>query len=126
MTELERCLEKNQWLELSDIKYVVDGWKNSKAPLATEARLIKKEEIEIEIREYDPCGGCGAVVAGECAKYDWLYNSNYWYWTISQYGDSSRVWNVCGGNLYGIFLSDGYMVRSVLELLKSADITTVS
>ena len=81
--------------ELSDIKYVVDGWKNSKAPLATEARLIKKEEIEIEIREYDPCGGCGAVVAGECAKYDWLYNSNYWYWTMSPYNDSSsEVWRV--------------------------------
>ena len=94
----------------SEVKYVVDGWKNAKAPAATEARLITKEELESEIREYDPCGGCGAVETGEFVKYDWLYNSNYWYWTMSQNETlPSDVWHVYengrfGGNgIFGIY-----------------------
>ena len=103
----------------SEVKYVVDGWKNAKAPAATEARLITKEELESEIREYDPCGGCGAVETGEFVKYDWLYNSNYWYWTMSQNETlPSDVWHVYengrfGGN--GIFGIYG-MVRPVIVI----------
>ena len=103
----------------SEVKYVVDGWKNAKAPAATEARLITKEELESEIREYDSCGGCGAVETGEFVKYDWLYNSNYWYWTMSQNETlPSDVWHVYengrfGGN--GIFGIYG-MVRPVIVI----------
>ena len=57
----------------------------------------------------------------------WVYNSNYYYWTMSQYGDSSGVWYVYdNGNLHDVDPSNSRMVRPVLELSKSADITKIS
>ena len=106
----------------SEIKYVVDAWKTAKAPAATEARLISKDEIETERKEYDPCGGCGAVATGDIAKYNWMYNNNYWYWTNTPYTDSySGVWVVrdSGGlDDYGVGNSD-YVVRPVITISKS-------
>ncbi len=107
----------------SEIKYVVDAWKTAKAPAATEVRLISKDEIETERKEYDPCGGCGAVATGDFAKYNWMYNNNYWYWTNTPYTDSSSsVWRVnhfgeLGSfSVYGDF--DG-VVRPVITISKS-------
>ena len=56
----------------------------------------------------------------------WVYNSRYYYWTMSQYGDSSYVWYVdeSGKRYFGLINRN--MVRPVLELNKSADITMVS
>ena len=86
----------------SEIKYVVDAWKTAKAPAATEVRLISKDEIETERKEYDPCGGCGAVTTGDFAKYNWMYNNNYWYWTNTPYTDSSSgVWCVSYDGVLG-------------------------
>ena len=109
----------------SEIKYVVDAWKAAKAPAATEVRLISKDEIETERKEYDPCGGCGAVATGDIAKYNWMYNNNYWYWTNTPYTDSSsKVWGV---NVYGELgsssvnyssFNDG-VVRPVITISKS-------
>ena len=94
----------NTWVETgcktdyasSEIKYVVDAWKTAKAPAATEVRLISKDEIETERKEYDCCGGCGQCIdTGDFAKYNWMYNNNYWYWTNTPYTDSSsNVWSV--------------------------------
>ena len=108
----------------SEVKYVVDSWKNAKAPLAIEARLISKEEIETERKEYDCCGGCGACIAtGDFAKYDWMYNNNYSYWTSNQYSDSSfdilRVSN--NGELKSGDLNSGMSaVRPVITIKKTA------
>ena len=106
----------------SEIKYVVDAWKTAKAPAATEARLISKDEIETERKEYDPCGGCGAVATGDVAKYDWIYNNNYWYWTNTPYTDSSSyVWRVSGSGALGNYgVNGGYgVVRPVITISKS-------
>ena len=80
--------------ETSDVKYAVDTWKDAEVPLATEARLITKEEIEdnLGIEEYESdCHGCGAKV--QKISVDWVYNSNYNYWaTISNNGiDNVRL-----------------------------------
>ena len=108
----------------SEIKYVVDAWKTAKAPAAIEVRLISKDEIETERKEYDPCGGCGAVATGDIAKYNWMYNNNYWYWTSTQYNDSSSiVWSVgnrgvLGSNSVSYNYRNG-VVRPVITISKS-------
>ena len=110
----------------SEIKYVVDAWKTAKAPAATEVRLISKDEIETERKEYDPCGGCGVVATGDFAKYNCMYNNNYWYWTMSPCNDSSsQVWRVNGGGTVGTgrvsSYGDGYgVVRPVITISKSS------
>ena len=124
----------NTWVETgcktdyasSEIKYVVDAWKAAKAPAASEARLISKDEIETERKEYDCCGGCGQCInTGDFAKYDWIYNNNYWYWTNTPYTDSSsNVWSVSydGGLGHGIVHSYGDLrgvVRPVITISKS-------
>lgn len=76
----------------SDIKYVVNAWKNAKAEAASGARLITYEELTTEL-------GC---TSNNCvnSSYSWLYSSNYWYWTSSPFGNLlSIVWYVhqnCG------------------------------
>ena len=88
---------------LSEIKYVVDAWKTAKAPAASEARLISKDEYEpmttVETYKTPTAPGTRYV-----PQYDWQYNNSYWYWTMSSFNDSSSiVWHVSGnGNLsYG-------------------------
>ena len=132
----ETCGYVNNWVETgcttayaqSEIKYVVDAWKAAKAPAATEARLISKQEIDdnFEIEEYKPCGdACGVVLDKITA--DWMYNNNYWYWTSTQYNDSSSVvWGVSddGGLGYryvdgGIYGDHNGVVRPVITISKS-------
>ena len=110
----------------SYIKTTVDAWKAAKAPAATEARLITSEELTenlgFEYQLIDTSEGY--------AKTDdtpsWVYNSNYWYWTMSPYTDSaSYVWSVdydgglgCKG-VYGDDYGRGGVVRPVIVLSKS-------
>ena len=113
----------------SDIKQVVDAWKNAKAPAATEARLITKDEIDnnFEFEEYDCCGGCGACKENRF-KDSWMYNRNYRYWTISQYNNSDYyVWGVeYSGSLIHFKVNGDHshyhdsVVRPVIVLPKSA------
>ena len=108
----------------SEVKYVVDAWKAAKAPAASEARLISKDEIETERKEYDCCGGCGQCInTGDFAKYDWTYNNNYWYWTNTPYTDSSSdVWYVNESGRLGnisVGINDGGVVRPVITISKS-------
>jgi len=109
----------------SEVKYVVDAWKAAKAPAATEARLISKQEIDdnFEFEEYKPCGDACGVVYDKITA-DWMYNSNYWYWTSTQYnGSSSYVWSVFGNGVLGSFSvnfgSYGGVVRPVITISKS-------
>ncbi len=108
----------------SYIKTAVDAWKAAKAPAATEARLITKNELidnlgyvlkENAISEqYIPSGTTPS----------WVYNSNYWYWTMSPYTNSaSYVWGVSsssglGGDGVVSYYGDG-VVRPVIVLSKS-------
>ena len=98
----------------SEIKYVVDAWKVNKAPMAVEARLITYDELTMEL-------GCDN---NNCmnSSYNWLYNKNYWYWTMNANGDSMQsVWGVFhygylfGNGVYG----DNGVIRPVIVLSKS-------
>ena len=108
----------------SEFKYVVDAWKASEAPLATEARLITFEELTnnlgFELQQVNP--------STQGYKYtentpSWAYNSNYNYWTMSPYNDSAlHVWHVDFGGKVGSNYVYNYdsVVRPVITLLKSS------
>ena len=85
----------------SEIKYVVDAWKEAKVPSASESRLITYAELN-DLGEfiYDetPSGTHKYVQL----QYDWLYSDDYFYWTMSQYNDSSsEVWYVRSSGFVG-------------------------
>ena len=112
----------------STVKQVVDAWKNTavKSGDTATARLITYDDLTDNLGfEKKNEGTIYPSSNGDTPT--WVYNSNYWYWTMSQYGDSSSVWNVIGnGRLRNYDPSDSRMVRPVLELSKSADITMAS
>ena len=115
----------------STVKQVVDAWKNTavKSGDTATARLITFDDLSTNLGYDESAKQC----TGSCwyNKPDdtpnWVYNSNYWYWTMSQYQDSSYVWHVFGDGILD-YNDPSYsrMVRPVLELSKSADITKVS
>ena len=99
----------------SDIKYAVDAWKTAQAPQALEARLITYEELTTDL-------GCSSSSCRNSSN-SWLYNSNYTYWTKSQYNDSaSYVWRVgLDGSLLDISVrSYNIVVRPVITISKSS------
>ena len=87
-----------------------------------EARLITLDELtnNLGYEYYEEGTNTGYRKTEDTPS--WVYNSNYWYWTMSQYNDSaSDVWHVINnggfshnsvGNCYGA-------VRPVIVLLKS-------
>ena len=112
----------------STVKQVVDAWKNSavKSDDTATARLITLDEL---VDNFGYTLNSAATGYNYSAEYtpSWVYNSIYYYWTMTPKTDSSFVWFVFGGgylNLDDPSLS--YMVRPVLELSKSADLTMVS
>ena len=105
----------------SEIKYAVDAWKSAKAPAAEEARLITRDEyIALTVTEtYETPTEPGTRYV---PQYDWLYNSNYNYWTMSQWNDSpSSVWRVdINGDLNtSDVFGKNIVVRPVIVLDKS-------
>ena len=108
----------------SYVKTTVDAWKTAKAPMATEARLITLDELT------DNLGYEQGMINPSTQGYvptsstpSWVYNSNYWYWTMSQYQDSaSTVWNLNRDgslrNHLGVSNLDG-VVRPVITISKS-------
>ena len=112
----------------SKVKQVVDAWKNSVVAIGdtATARLISYDDLtdnlgfekKNEGTIYPSSNGVTPV---------WVYSSNYIYWTMSQYGDSSYVMVVYeNGFLNRMVFYSGLMVRPVLELNKSADISIVN
>jgi len=113
----------------STVKQVVDAWKNTavKSGDTATARLITHDDLITNLGYINSLDTTQTRPSSNGDTPTWVYNSNYWYWTMSQYGDSSGVWNVnIDGDLIGNGPSDSYMVRPVLELSKSADITKIS
>ena len=112
----------------SEIKYVVDAWKTAKAPAATEARLIGLNdlpELGYELQPKDDTNSSLVYKKTENTP-SWVYNSNYWYWTSSQYNDSSSgVWTVGGNGVLGSSSVSGDrgtligVVRPVITISKS-------
>lgn len=112
--------------EQSEVKYVVDAWKVAQAPTATEARLIKYDELleNLGYDEIQECtGDCWSVIKKTEETPLWLYNSMA-FWTMNGYDDSTvSVWVVSGyvieASIYQ-FRGAFPVVRPVIVLPKSA------
>ena len=111
------------------MKHIVDNWAMANINeedlkednLGYKVRLITKEEYikNCEVKYNDETG-----LDNYIPKYQWLYNGDYWYWTMSDYDSSNfEIYNVSnGGELYnnGVYGFDSYAIRPVITLLKSA------
>ena len=113
----------------SNIKQVVDVWSNSKLKSSDlkedktgySARLITYNELIDNLGYGD--NGQGTIKMSQNGETpSWIYNSNYWYWTMSKYEDStSDVWFVInGGSVYSTSVGDNGSVRPVITIKKSA------
>ena len=111
----------------SEVKYVVDAWAADKFQNDElkevdnyKARLVQKEEVRSQF--YPSCRESASNCSIESATPSWLYNSNYYYWTMSQHQSfSSSVWSVFGdGRLrYSYVYTSSGAVRPVINLYKS-------
>ena len=110
----------------SEIKYVVDAWALDKVPNGlVDARLLQYDEL-IDNLGYDMATwDVSAWKVNPDYTPNFVYNSNYRYWTMSQHNDSlDSVWTVLGGGALGEFqvhqfMGEGYVVRPVIVLDKS-------
>jgi len=112
----------------STVKQVVDAWKNTavKSGDTATARLITKNELVDNLGYVEGYMATSYNITPDVTP-SWVHNSNYYYWTMTPKADSSDVWNVYTNGSLGVHdPSRGSMVRPVLELSKSADITKVS
>ena len=114
----------------SAIKSVVDAWASSKFTSSElkqvgnyGARLISLDEL---VQFYPSCTSEQREDDGFCNKENttpnWLYSSDYWYWTMSSYNDSSSgVWEVdINGHLFDSDVHyDSGAVRPVINVYKS-------
>ena len=116
----------------SEIKYLVDNWAADKFQASDlkedttgySARLITLDELKDTLGyEYFNNGSLEEYRLTSDTP-DWVYNSNYWYWTMSPYEDSnSVVWEIgTNGNLskWSGIPSVNEVVRPVVNLRKSA------
>ena len=107
--------------EGSYIKTTVDAWKTAQAPAASEARLITIDDLKDNLGYVLDTSATSEAYIPSSTTPSWVYNSNYEYWTMSQYQDStSNVWGVHNdGRLNGYDVSNYYVVRPVITLSKS-------
>ena len=119
----------------SEVKYVVDAWATDKLNasdltednLGYKTRLLTFEDLTNNLG-YEREGGATYIDLNTENTPSWVYNNNYWYWTISTYDDSkSGVWSVYNdSNPNGNGIGSGAVsydfgtVRPVITLLKSA------
>ena len=116
----------------SDIKFAVDAWANDKltqSDLATDkfgykARLLTYEELTTSLG-YEPAAKDATYInLNNENTPSWVYNSNYYYWTMSPYQDEARrVWAIRNGGLVDanrVWNSYGGVVRPVVTFSKSA------
>ena len=116
----------------SDIKFAVDAWANDKltqSDLATDkfgykARLLTYEELTTSLG-YEPAAKDATYInLNNENTPSWVYNSNYYYWTMSPYQDvARRVWGI--GNNGGVDANKVWnnyfgVVRPVVTFSKSA------
>ena len=108
----------------SEVKYVVDAWSLDKLKISDlkedktgySTRLITYDELINNL-------GCSSSSCASSPYKIFLFNTNYWYWTMSQWRDlASDVWYVFeDGHLgAGYVCGKGGSVRPVITLLKSA------
>ena len=115
--------------DTSSIKTILESWASNeftdelKTVDGYSTRLIKFDELTSNLGyEYFEQGTSSGYRKTESTP-SWVYNSSYFYWTMSQYNDSaSYVWLVNNNgrvNNYDVNASDG-AVRPVINVYKSA------
>ena len=117
----------------SNIKSVIDEWARAKFTNGQlkivdgyGARLMTKNEYDTmpsENIERDCCGGCGQCIINVTRPiYNWVYNSNYGYWTMTPYENSNeKVWKIVDdGSLFNDFTYQPGAVHPVINVYKSA------
>ena len=114
----------------STVKQVVDAWKNtivSSVDIET-VRLISHSDLVDNLGYINSVDTSQTTASSDGITPNCVYNSNYSYWAMNSWNDSdSVVWIVSGdGRLYGNGVNTSGMVRPVLELNKSADITKLA
>ena len=115
----------------SPVKGVVDSWATSKfnnGELKTvsnySARLITYDEIMLnfdELIESKPCGNeCGVINYIFPLKWNWMYNSDYSYWTMSSEGSVSIYAIDSAGKISHSYFKNSFALRPVINVYKSA------
>lgn len=108
----------------SEVKYAVDAWAQAQAPAANEARLIELADLKNNLGYVLDTSATSEAYLPSSSTPSWIYNSDYGYWTMTSYQDSSRaVWRVDtrGGlsNINGAVYLVNYVVRPVITISKS-------
>ena len=102
---------------LSEVKYAVDAWALDQAPAASESRLITYEDLITDL-------GCLSSSCSSSSYSSWIYNSNYYYLTMTPWNNSTYVvWQMgTDGALryYDHVYYYASVVRPVIVLPKSA------
>ena len=115
----------------SEVKYAVDAWAKDKFQASDlkddgtgySARLITYDELFNNLGYNAASEGPSWLELNPEYTPNWVYNSNYWYWTMSQYEDSaSHVWDVRDNGYVTAtaWTAGSGVVRPVVTLLKSA------
>lgn len=108
----------------SEIKYVIDAWVDSNIQSGLkEARLITIDELKqyLGYEYYKEGTTVGYRKTNNTPS--WVYDNNYWYWTMSQLMDSdSRVYSVANSDSIRVnYVDFGVgVVRPVITILKSS------
>ena len=100
--------------KLSSIKYVVDAWSKSKVPSGLlEARLSTIDEIFGLGYEWYDNGSVAFWTKTENTP-NWVYNSNYWYWTMTPDKDSATQVSTVSdaGTFVGVSCSSSFVICS--------------
>ena len=117
----------------SEVKYVVDAWAVDKFQASDlkadatgySARLLTFEELTTNLGYTAPAKDVTSMSLNSETVPSFVYNSNYYYWTMSPFQDEAlRVWIVnYNGNVYTDIVCNingsSYVVRPVVTLLKS-------
>ena len=108
----------------SEIKFVIDTWKMVQAPAAEEARLITYGDLTENLGYDTATSTTGKLYVNKNVP-SWVYNSNYYYWTMTKYpGSEFEVWRVGNdGSIYAkyvVYNNSTLVVRPVIVLPKSA------
>jgi len=115
----------------SEIKYAVDAWEADKFKSSDlkedetgySARLLTPDEL-INNLGYTREDGATYMNYNSEKTSDWVYNSNYYYWTMIPYEDSALYGWYVGNDgtvgTYDVYNSFKGVVRPVVTLLKSA------
>ena len=112
--------------DLSSVKQIVDAWTYNnirtshmeKDYMGYYARLMSYEEL----KAFYNLEVCTGICFGHKLDYEWLYSSNYWYWTMSTYEDDEKaVWSVNNyGNLVNGHMEPGAYISSPYEAINDA------